>query len=237
MGEYGPIGSFFPLPKGESLGNKSGGFHRLQVRYTQGGRNIASKALGSGKWLYRLGITPNRVTVAGALICLAACVLWTFQADHKWCYWAAIPIFVFGALLDVLDGAIARFMYMDSPFGEMLDSITDRVVEGGMFAAFALVLARQGSIGGVVCSVTALTGAFLVTYIRAKSEVLGLENKGSIGSRLERLILIGLGALVTPWIGGLQLVVYAANLQVWVAVGQRMNSLYKQMGPSKKAES
>ena len=61
-------------------------------------------------------------------------------------------VFVVGSILDILDGALARAGGKSTPFGAFIDSTTDRVGEGFMLAAIALVFARDGNDPAVVAS-------------------------------------------------------------------------------------
>src|SRR5439155_230143 len=91
-------------------------------------------------------------------------------------------VFVIGSVLDILDGALARAGGKSTPFGAFLDSTTDRVGEGAMLAAIGLVLAREGNDIAVVFTVVAVAGSFLVPYVRAKAEALGLRGDVGLGS-------------------------------------------------------
>ncbi|MEC8912606.1 MAG: hypothetical protein VX478_04200, partial [Chloroflexota bacterium] len=53
---------------------------------------------------------------------------------------------------------------------------------------------------GAVLSYTAFIGSILVSYLRARSEGLGIECKIGIMTRPERVIALGLGLLVAHWV-------------------------------------
>src|ERR1700758_2140243 len=165
---------------------------RVKHGYTAGARSLASRSVTS---LARTGITPNVLTTTGVSLCLAAAILVPFEnrADTVLVYWVAAGIFVVGSLLDILDGALARVGGKSTPFGAFLDSTTDRVGEGAMLAAIALVFSQHGQHWAVVVAVTAVVGSFLVSYTRAKAEALGLRGDVGFGSRAERVVVISLG--------------------------------------------
>ena len=48
----------------------------------------------------------------------------------------------------------------------------------------------------VVAGLVALVASFLVSYTRARAEALGVENRVGIAARAERILLLGLPALV-----------------------------------------
>src|SRR5439155_21729116 len=124
------------------------------------------------------------LTTAGVSLCLLAAVLVPFEGRHTLLfYWLGAAVFVVGSILDILDGALARAGGKSTPFGAFLDSTTDRVGEGAMLAAIGLVFARAGNDVAVVFTIVAVAGSFLVPYVRAKAEALGLRGDVGLGSR------------------------------------------------------
>jgi CDP-diacylglycerol---glycerol-3-phosphate 3-phosphatidyltransferase len=143
-------------------------------------------------------------------------------------YWLAAASFIVGSILDILDGALARQSDRATPLGEFLDSISDRVSEGFVLAAIALVFARSGDDVSVVFCVAAVAGSFLVSYARAKAELLGLKGDVGLGSRAERVVVITGGLTFAPW-GGLQYAIYFLAATAWLTVLQRVLSARSQL--------
>jgi CDP-diacylglycerol--glycerol-3-phosphate 3-phosphatidyltransferase len=194
--------------------------------YTSGARGLASRSVVG---LARTRITPNALTASGVLLCGAASILVLFEdRDEILFYWLAAVVFVLGSLLDILDGALARAGGKSTPFGAFLDSTTDRVGEGAMLAAIGLVFARHGNDVAVVFTVVAVAGSFLVPYVRAKAEALGLRGDVGLGSRAERVVVITAGLVLAPW-GGLQWAIYLLAATSWITVGQRVLHVRKQL--------
>ena len=200
---------------------------RVKHGYTAGARSLASRSVTG---LARTGVTPNILTTTGVSLCLAAAVLVPFEdrAGKLLVYWLAAGIFVVGSLLDILDGALARVGGKSTPFGAFIDSTTDRVGEGAMLAAIALVFARHGREWAVVLAVVAVVGSFLVSYTRAKAEAIGLRGDVGIGSRAERVVVISAGLVLAPW-GGLQWAIYLLAATAWLTVLQRILHVRKQL--------
>ena len=116
---------------------------RVKQGYTTGARTLASRSIVG---LARTRVTPNALTTAGVSLCLAAAVIVYFENHNKLLfYWVGALVFVVGSILDILDGALARAGGKTTPFGSFLDSTTDRVGEGAMLGAIALIFARQGN--------------------------------------------------------------------------------------------
>ena len=194
--------------------------------YTTGARSLASRSVTG---LARTRVTPNTLTAAGVTLCLAAAVLVPFESRDKLLfYWLGAATFVIGSILDILDGALARAGGKSSVFGAFLDSTTDRVGEGAMLAAIALVFARAGNDTAVVFTIAAVAGSFLVPYVRAKAEALGLRGDVGLGSRAERVVVITAGLVLGPW-GGLQWAIYVLAATSWVTVVQRILHVRKQL--------
>jgi CDP-diacylglycerol---glycerol-3-phosphate 3-phosphatidyltransferase len=201
-------------------------FKRVQQGYTAGARTLAGRSVTS---LARTRVTPNALTATGVSLCLAAAVLVPFESRNAVLfYWLGAGVFVVGSILDILDGALARAGGKSTPFGAFLDSTTDRVGEGAMLAAIGLVFARAGDDTAVVFTVAAVAGSFLVPYVRAKAEALGLRGDVGLGSRAERVVVITAGLVLAPW-GGLQWAIYLLAATSWITVLQRVLHVRKQL--------
>ena len=199
---------------------------RVQEGYTTGARTLASRSVAS---LAQTRVTPNALTTAGVTLCIAAAVLVPFENRNQLVfYWLAAVVFVVGSVLDILDGALARAGGKSTPFGAFLDSTTDRVGEGAMLAAIGLVFARAGNDTAVVFTVVAVAGSFLVPYVRAKAEALGLRGDVGLGSRAERVVVLTAGLVLAPW-GALQWLIYHLAATSLITVLQRVLHVRKQL--------
>ncbi len=199
---------------------------RLKQGYTTGARTLASRSIVG---LTRTRITPNALTTAGVSLCLAAAVLVYFEDhDELLFYWLGAFVFVVGSILDILDGALARAGGKTTPFGSFLDSTTDRVGEGAMLGAIALVFSRHGNEVALGAAIAAIAGSFLVSYTRAKAEALGLRGDVGFGSRAERVVVITAGLVLAPW-GALPWTIYLLTATAWLTVLQRILFVRKQL--------
>jgi CDP-diacylglycerol--glycerol-3-phosphate 3-phosphatidyltransferase len=194
--------------------------------YTTGARGIASRSVTG---LARTRVTPNALTVSGVSLCFAASVIVLFQGRNEILfYWLAALVFVVGSLLDILDGALARAGGKTTVFGAFLDSTTDRVSEGFMLTALAFLLAKHHHPIFVAVVMAAVAGSFLVSYTRAKAEVLGLRGDVGIGSRAERVVVITAGLVLAPW-GILPWALVLLACTAWITVVQRVLHVRKQL--------
>jgi phosphatidylinositol phosphate synthase len=199
---------------------------RVKQGYTVGARTLASRSIVG---LARTRVTPNALTTAGVSLCLAASVLVFFEyRDALVFYWIGAAVFVVGSVLDILDGALARAGGKTTPFGSFLDSTTDRVGEGAMLGAIALIFARHGNTVALGATVAAIAGSFLVSYTRAKAEALDLRGDVGLGSRAERVVVITAGLVLAPW-GLLQWAIYLLTATAWMTVVQRILHVRRQL--------
>lgn len=168
------------LPRGSSL---------LSNRLKEAGRAFLAPLV---RLAQRLGITANRVTVAGFCIVVAAAVL---IAVGQLLIGAAVLIA--GSLLDAVDGALARASGGSTAFGGFLDSTLDRAAEGILYVGIVAYLLDSSAepLWPVLLALAALSGSFMVSYTRAKAEAIGVSASVGLAPRTERLVLIvaGLG--------------------------------------------
>jgi CDP-diacylglycerol--glycerol-3-phosphate 3-phosphatidyltransferase len=205
---------------------RSAGLAAVKRGYTDGTRRLASRWIAG---LARTRVTPNALTAVGISLCVAAAVLVWFGDHDQWAiYWSAAVLFVVGSVLDILDGALARHGGKATPFGAFLDSISDRVSEGFVLTATALVFSRHGNEVALAFAIAAMGGSFLVSYARAKAELLGLRGDVGLGSRAERVVVITGGLVFAPW-GGLQWAIYFLAATAWFTVLQRILSVRTQL--------
>jgi CDP-diacylglycerol---glycerol-3-phosphate 3-phosphatidyltransferase len=199
---------------------------RIKESYTVGVRRMASRSIAG---LARTRVSPNALTAAGVTLCaLAAVVVYFEYRNELLAFWAGAALFVLGSVLDILDGALARQSGKGTPFGAFLDSTTDRISEGFMLGAIALIFMRDGNEVALAFTIAAIGGSFLVSYTRARAEALGLKGDVGLGSRAERVVVIVSGLVLAPW-GVLPWAIYLLTATAWITVLQRVLSVRAQL--------
>jgi CDP-diacylglycerol--glycerol-3-phosphate 3-phosphatidyltransferase len=194
--------------------------------YTHGARRLASRSITG---LARTRVTPNALTAGGVTLCAAAAVLVYLEYRGELLFfWLGAVVFVVGSVLDILDGALARQSGRGTPFGAFLDSTTDRVSEGFVLGAIALVFSRHGDEVALGFAIAAVAGSFLVSYTRARAEALGLRGDVGIGGRAERVVVVTAGLVLAPW-GALPWAIYVLAATAWFTVVQRVLSVRRQL--------
>ncbi|GAI35917.1 unnamed protein product, partial [marine sediment metagenome] len=91
---------------------------------------------------------------------------------------------------------LARFANQATKFGAILDSTVDRISEAAIFCGLLIWYLPKGATSEIVAIFAALIGSFLVSYIRARAEGLGLECRVGLFTRAERVIVLAVGLLV-----------------------------------------
>lgn len=158
------------------------------------------------KGLIKIGFTPNGITIIGLLLNIGVAVIFILGAeegnrgDLSYLGWAGALV-LFAGLFDMLDGQVARLGNMSSTFGALFDSVLDRYSELVLFMGICYYLVSHHYFLSSLFAFIALIGSMMVSYTRARSEGLGIQNKGGLMQRPERVILIGVSALLCG-IGG-----------------------------------
>lgn len=136
-----------------------------------------------------LGISPLAYNLLGFLFGVASG--WLFALGH---FASAGWALLLSGVADALDGRIARARGLASPRGAFLDSTIDRFAEVAAFVGLAVAFRASGFALATVTA--ALGGSLLVSYTRARGESQGVLCTLGIMQRAERLLLIGLGAIL-----------------------------------------
>lgn len=144
----------------------------------------------------KLGISPDVVTLVGTLG-VAAGALVFFPQGMLLAGVLFITAFVFS---DLVDGQMARTLGRSSRFGAFWDSTLDRIGDGAVFGGLVLYFAGPGdSTLYLALSLYCLVMGSVTSYARARAESLGMDAKGGLAERADRLVLIlvatGLGAI------------------------------------------
>ena len=137
-------------------------------------------------------------------------------------------LIIFFVLFDLFDGTIARLSEKGSnAWGALLDSTLDRLTDAVILGSVLWYLISQDDALVPVVLTTIVLG-FLISYIKARSESLGIECNGGFAERTERIIIVltttGFAGLGVPYIMGIGFWVLAiASL---ITVLQRLRIVY-----------
>jgi len=170
------------------------------------------------------GVSPNALTFLGFALNVVAGALIAFGQP----FWGGVVMTALAMPLDAVDGAVARALGKQSPFGAFFDSTLDRLAEGALLGGLAYYFATRADTLSVVVTFAAMIGSFMVSYTRARAEGLGLACKVGLFSRFGRFLLLALGLLLSA-LTPLALVVMVwlmAVLTAYTAI-ERMVHVYR----------
>lgn len=177
--------------------------------------------------LLKIGVTPNMVTWVGTIgVCVGA--LWLFPQGEFFWGTMFVTAFVFS---DIIDGTMARKIGTPSKYGAFLDSTLDRIGDAAVFAGIALWYAWEGDSAVYLClSLACLVLGALTSYIRARAESLGMEAKGGIAERSDRLVSI----LVMTGLSGLFDLPILQHITLWALAAASLVTVVQRMAMVKR---
>lgn len=127
----------------------------------------------------RVGISANFTTFLGFLSFLASSIMLLLRKPLL-----ASAFIILGGFFDLIDGAIARRSGDSGPKGAFIDSVADRVEDGMLFMSMGMYA------NDLLWAALATHSSMLVSYIRARSESLGVKGTElSLTGRGERIVL------------------------------------------------
>jgi CDP-diacylglycerol--glycerol-3-phosphate 3-phosphatidyltransferase len=155
-------------------------------------------------FLHRLGVTPNMLTVAGVAGNVGAGIL----AGYGEFLLAGIVVLIFSSL-DFLDGALARKTGQATEFGSVFDAVMDRVSEAVVLFGLLVFFSDRGEQTETLLIFAAIVGSILVSYVRARAEIIGMQMREGVFTRLERVALIGGALIVADILNEMDVITYA----------------------------
>ena len=161
--------------------------YRTQVRKIST-RYVESPA---ARLLEKMGLTPNQLTVIGLLLSTATAYLLSIGL-----FPAGGVLLILASALDMADGSLARLQGRASAVGALLDSTADRISEAAIFLGLLLFYISPRSIAEVLLIFLALISSFMVSYLRAKGEGLGVDCNVGVMTRPERVLALAAGLLM-----------------------------------------
>lgn len=131
-------------------------------------------------------IPPDVLSLAGVLALVAA---WGAVIGPGWPA-LVVPLVLIAGVLDGLDGAVALGTGRARPLGALVDSVADRI---GDLLLGAVLYALGAPLGWVLAAVTSV---FLLEYVRARAQAVGMPGVGAVtvAERPTRLIVVAMAA-------------------------------------------
>ena len=143
-----------------------------------------------GKGFAATGLSPNFWTVVGLIVALSSAVVYGMGIEFGLII-GGILLLVSG-FFDMVDGQVARITGKTSKKGEYLDSMFDKISEVAIFLGILV-----GGYAEPYLVLLAITLSLLVSYARAKSDLINIKLQGiGIGERAERLLVIAIIGII-----------------------------------------
>ena len=144
--------------------------------------------------LIMLRLSPNVLTLSGIVFASASAAL--LGLGHL-AFGGAVML---GAsAFDTLDGAVARATGRVSAFGALLDSTVDRVSESIVLLGLLFFYADRGAQWESALVLATAASSYMVSYVRARAEGLGVDCEVGLMQRPQRVVLLGAGLIAGQW--------------------------------------
>jgi archaetidylinositol phosphate synthase len=178
-----------------------------------------------------LGLSPNAVSGLALAVATAAGVAFALPAASEdlllgtWWYMVGALLVFCNGWLDLVDGALARRLEIESAEGDLLDHVFDR------YADIAIIVGLSAGIWRYDLGVAALSGVLMTSYLGTQAQAVGIDRMyaGVLG-RADRLLLVGVVAGVVALLGpsplGVPLVAVLLGLLAVVGHATAVQRLY-----------
>jgi len=143
-----------------------------------------------GKGFASTGLSPNFWTAVGLSFALISAIVYGLGIEFGLII-GGILLLVSG-FFDMVDGQVARVTGKTSKKGEYFDSMFDKIAEVAIFLGILV-----GGYAEPSLVLLAITLSLLVSYARAKSDIINIKLQGiGIGERAERLLVIAIIGII-----------------------------------------
>lgn len=174
----------------------------------------------AGRALRRTGLSPDHLTATGILLSVPAA--WAIATGRLV---LGLVVLIGSALPDLFDGSLAKASGRASRRGAFFDSVGDRVSDSIVLAGFAWYAQDRFGAHAALVPLAVLGVSQLVSYIRAKADALGIDAKGGLMERGERVFVLCFALKFPADMLWLLWLVFALSL---LTAGQRFVKVWRQ---------
>jgi phosphatidylglycerophosphate synthase len=178
-------------------------------------------------FLFRWRLDPNALTVCGALVSIVAAAAFAF--GH---FVSAGVLILAGGFFDLVDGVVARHQGTATRFGAFLDSTLDRLVDMALLLGICVHFAAIGDAGTVLLAGAAWISTVLVSYAKARAELVLPPLEVGLMERGERVGILAAGAILGFLIAALWIIAIGST----ITVIQRFIAAHREMGRLDEAD-
>jgi archaetidylinositol phosphate synthase len=158
---------------------------------------------GFAEIAYKIGLTPNRISVIGFLLAFAAAICYALANQVTWLLLLATFFLLTSGFCDAIDGIVARTHKQTTKFGGFFDSLLDRYADGAAYSGIlisGLFSVALGWIWGSIVTLAALVGSLLVSYTRSRAESIGIKMESvGLAERAERMLILAAVSIIAYW--------------------------------------
>lgn len=153
--------------------------------------------------LSRTRVHPNHVTATGMLLGLMAALCYA-SGERRGLAWGAV-LYVVSAILDHVDGQLARMTGTSSASGQVFDRFADLAVRFALFAGMGLGL--RSSVGPLAIACGLAAGAAFVTIFALRGAIARLNGWDALaqptfaGFELEDILYVIAPVTWLGWLG------------------------------------
>jgi archaetidylinositol phosphate synthase len=164
-------------------------------------QQIQQLLTGQAKIAHKIGLTPNSISVIGFILAVASAFSYAlFTPQTSWLLLLATFFLLASGFCDTMDGIVARTFKQASSFGGFFDSVLDRFADGASYAGIivaGLCSAAFGFYWGTIVALSALVASMLVSYTRARAEIIGVKMESvGIAERAERMLILAAVSII-----------------------------------------
>jgi CDP-diacylglycerol--glycerol-3-phosphate 3-phosphatidyltransferase len=141
------------------------------------------------------------VGVSGNLVAAVLCALGEF--------WVAGIVMLFFSSIDFLDGSLARATEQATDFGSVFDAVMDRVSEAAVLFGLLVWFSDKGDQTNELLIFVAVAGSMLVSYVRARSEIIGVQLREGLFTREVRVAVLGIALIIGGLIDDTDVITWA----------------------------
>ena len=137
-------------------------------------------------------VNPDHISAIAITLAAIAGILFYFSGTWYWLLIVSVAVLMASALMDALDGKVAKMSKKASLRGDFLDHVLDRYAD--IFLILGIML--SGYCNWFI-AVLGLTGVLMTSYLGTQSQAVGVKRDyGGVLGRADRLAIMMLVRLI-----------------------------------------
>ena len=131
-------------------------------------------------------VNPDHISAVAIALAFLAGVLFYFSSDWAWLLLIASVVIAISALMDALDGKVAKLAGKANLRGDFLDHVLDRYADIFLILGITVSGYCHWFLG-----ILGLTGVLMTSYLGTQTMAVGIKrNYGGILGRADRLVML-----------------------------------------------